>query len=189
MNTTPLIQAIATGNTTIVSALLSGNSENIDINKTEQDQASPLYCSLGYLGQPVNMAIVKLLLDNGARVNQPLYDGNTPMHMAHYNGNIEAIKLLLQHEGNINAQNAEGKTPLHYLLEGKDINLETKLEIIQTFNQLYDVTLRDQDGKIVTDYASSENCPESLSLLINELLDTSPVSTSVNMDDINVAAC
>jgi ankyrin repeat protein len=184
MNITPLIQTIKIGNIAMISVLLSGN---IDINKpnTEQDQASPLYCSLGYLGQPVNMAIVKLLLDNGAKVDQPMYDGNTPMHMAHYKGNKEAIELLYQYQANINAQNAESKTPLHCLLEKKGINSETKLEITQAFHQIYDITIRDQNCKTVIDYAK-EHCPELLSLLGNELLTTSAISTSVNMDDISV---
>jgi tetratricopeptide (TPR) repeat protein len=183
INTTPLIQAVKTGNIAMVSALLSGN---IDINKpnNDQEQASPLYCSLGYLGQLVNMVIVKLLLDNYAKVNQPMYDGDTPMHMAYYKGNKEAIGLLLQYKANINAQTAEGKTPLHCLLESKNVSTETKLEIIQEFRQLYDITIKDKDDKTVTDY-TKEHCPELLALLAINVKVVDPIDLSTTNHEIN----
>jgi ankyrin repeat protein len=124
-------------------------------------------------------------LDNDAKVNKPMYDGDTPMHMAHYSGHKAVISLLCQCGAKINAQNEQGKTPLHCLLEEKGINSETKLEIIQAFRQLYDMTIKDKANKTVVDYAI-EHCPESLSLLGNELLTTSAINTSVNMDDTNV---
>ncbi|XP_047127347.1 uncharacterized protein LOC124808396 isoform X1 [Hydra vulgaris] len=155
---TPIDDAVFKGNINMVSALISGK---IDINKpnNNQQQASPLICSLGYYGQPINMEIVELLLANGADVNKPMFDGDIPMHFAHYKGSKEAINLLLKHRAKINAQNAEGKTPLHCLLETNSLSSMTKLEIIEEFGQLYDITIKDKDGKTVIEYAN-EYCPE-----------------------------
>ena len=71
---------------------------------------------------------MKLLLEKGANVDQPMYDGDTPMHMAHYKGSREAIRLLLDYKANINAQNNEGKTPLNCLLASQGVTIESKLE-------------------------------------------------------------
>ncbi|XP_012564572.2 uncharacterized protein LOC105848879 [Hydra vulgaris] len=163
LNTTPLIQAVKIGNVDIVSALLSGN---IDINKPNNDQASPLCCSLGYFGQAINMQIVELLLKKGVDSNKPMVDGDTPMHMAHYMGHKEAIGLLLLYGANINSQNAIGKTPLHCLLEKEEVSSSTKLDIIQAYCHLYDMTVREQDGKTVTDCVK-EHCAQALSLIAN----------------------
>ncbi|XP_047127451.1 uncharacterized protein LOC105846073 [Hydra vulgaris] len=155
---TPIVDAVFKGNIYMVSALISGK---VDINKpnNNQQQASPLICSLGYFGQPINMEIVELLLTNGADVNKPMFDGDTPMHLAHCDGNKDVINLLLKYGAKINAQNAEGKTPLHCLLETNSLSTVTKLEVIEEFGQLYDITIRNKDGKTVIEYAN-EYCPE-----------------------------
>jgi len=130
------------------------------------------------------MKIVELLLKNGADVNKPMYDGDTPMYMAHYRGHKEAMKLLLHHGGKINAQNAEGKIPLHYLLESKDVSTATKLEIRKEFRQLYDIAIKGQYGKNITDCAK-EHCPELLPLLANNVDVVDPIDLSVTNHEIN----
>ncbi|WP_375319152.1 ankyrin repeat domain-containing protein [Candidatus Tisiphia endosymbiont of Oplodontha viridula] len=101
--------------------------------------------------------------------NKPTDVGDTLMHIAHYKGNKEDIRLLYQYGAKINVQNIQGKTPLHCLLESKEVSTAIKLEMIQEFHQLYNVTIQDQDGKTVGDYAM-EYCQESLPLLgISEL--------------------
>ncbi|WP_341789379.1 tetratricopeptide repeat protein [Rickettsia endosymbiont of Polydrusus tereticollis] len=141
-NTTPLIQAVVKGDVDIVSMLIQAGA---DINKpnNDQEQITPLYYSLGFNRQPINMKIVELLLKNGADVNKPMYDRDTPMHMAHYSGHKEAMKLLHQYKANINVQNNQGKTPLHCLLESQNVTAATKLELIQEFRQLYDISTSD----------------------------------------------
>ncbi|XP_065650033.1 uncharacterized protein LOC100206955 [Hydra vulgaris] len=177
---TPIVTAVFEGNTNMVSALILGK---VDINKpnNNQNQASPLICSLGLYGQPINMEIVKLLLTNGADVNKPMFDGDTPMHLAHCEGSKEAINLLLKHGAKINAQNAEGKTPLHCLLETKWLSTVTKLEIIAEFGKLYDTTIRNNDGKTVIEYAN-EYCPELTAdnSRLLQLLKTAKVVDHVN---------
>ncbi|WP_375334053.1 ankyrin repeat domain-containing protein [Candidatus Tisiphia endosymbiont of Xenochironomus xenolabis] len=185
ITTTPLIQAVIKGDVAMVRLI----SEKADINKADNDenQASPLYYSLGYEDQPVNMKIVELLLANGADVNKPMYDGNTPMHMTHYKGNKEAIKLLLQYGAEINAKNDEDKTPLHCLLKQPDVGSETKLDIIKEFHGMYDVTAQDKDGKTVIDYAK-EHCPELLSLFSDNVVESSnsSITNTITSDNIDI---
>jgi ankyrin repeat protein len=132
------------------------------------------------------MDIVKLLLTRGADVHQPMYDGDTPMHMAHYKGNKEAINLLLQYGAEINARNDEGKTPLHCLLK-KDFSVETKLDIIKEFHGMYDVTAQDKDGKTVIDYAK-EHCPELLPLFSDNVVESSnsSITNTITSDNIDI---
>ncbi|MDD9335499.1 MAG: hypothetical protein PV347_05715 [Rickettsiaceae bacterium] len=96
--------------------------------------------------------------------NKPTDFGDTLMHIAHSQGNKEDIILLHKYGAKINVQNVQGKTPVHCLLESKEVSTATKLAMIQEFHQLYNVTLQDQDGKTVRDYAM-EYCQESLPLL------------------------
>ncbi|XP_012563974.2 serine/threonine-protein phosphatase 6 regulatory ankyrin repeat subunit A [Hydra vulgaris] len=168
---TPLIQTVVNGDINTLSILISSGA---DINKpnNDEDQASPLYCSLGYYGQPIDIKIVEFLLRNGSDANKPMFDEDTPMHMAHYYGHKEAIKLLLQYKGNINAQNTEGKTPLHYLLETKNVNSVIKLEIIKEFLKNYNLTANDQNRKTVIDYAN-EHLSEALLLFTIKDVDCS----------------
>jgi len=46
-------------------------------------------CNHGYL------AVAKLLLDNGAMMNVPGLDNDTPLHDAISNGRVDCVKLLV----------------------------------------------------------------------------------------------
>ncbi len=43
--------------------------------------------------------------------------GDTPLHIAAINGNLEAIALLLQEGAELNAKGEDGMTPLHYAVQ------------------------------------------------------------------------
>jgi|GEM_PF-6067012 len=164
INTTPLIQAIIRDNEDMVSVLVEAKA---DVAAPNDASASPLYCSLGYYDQDINMKIVEILLANGAKPNQLMNDGDTPMHMAHYKGiKGEVLQLLIKCGADINIVNNAGKTPLHCLLEQDIIEVGTKLEIISECLKLYNLTIKDLDDRTVIDYA--KEYPEVLSLLSNE---------------------
>ncbi|RDD34218.1 ankyrin repeat protein [Wolbachia endosymbiont of Cylisticus convexus] len=53
---------------------------------------------------------------NKDKVVKPTIDeqGNTPLHTAAWEGNLEVVKLLLKHGADVHAENFERKTPLHF---------------------------------------------------------------------------
>lgn len=52
------------------------------------------------------------LLDAGAEVDQPDFDGATAVHFAAASGHLESLKLLVQRgRGNVNARSSSGETP------------------------------------------------------------------------------
>ena len=66
-----------------------------------------------------NLAIVELLLDRGADVNDPggpHCRGMTPLHDAVQNDHIDVVKLLVSRGASVNRRNKDGQTPLDIVL-------------------------------------------------------------------------
>jgi ankyrin repeat protein len=61
---------------------------------------------------PVNLVIIKMLLDRGANVNERDLNRRTPLLTAARSGNPESIHLLLDKGADINAHDRYGATPL-----------------------------------------------------------------------------
>lgn len=61
-----------------------------------------------------NTEDITLAIKQGANVNEPYpSNGNTPLHIAAWNGYADIVKLLLaQPDINKNSKNSAGKTPL-----------------------------------------------------------------------------
>lgn len=59
---------------------------------------------------PVDMDIVRALLDAGAPVNVPHLGGGTPLHTAAFTGNAEVARLLLERGGDASLRTDDGKT-------------------------------------------------------------------------------
>ncbi len=157
MDKTLLIHAISQNSEELVKILIDAGA---DVNKPDNHLSSPLYYSLGYSNQPINLSIVKLLLENNSDAKQAMDNGDTPMHMSHYKADLDSIKLLLQYGADINVSNAEGKTPLHCLLEKRNIDNDKKLEIINKFQNYYNVLLEDNNDRTADDYVQ-EYCIEA----------------------------
>lgn len=62
--------------------------------------------------------IVKLLLSNGANVNDYDMYRKTALHMAVENADKKMIRLLLEHKADVNVKNCNGHTPLHLAVRG-----------------------------------------------------------------------
>jgi len=103
--TTPLVEAIKSGNLKIIKYLIShGASVNLKINGK-----SPLHFAVGN-NKP---NIVKLLLASGAEVNAKDNTGWTPLMIASNLCELKIVKLLLKHKANPNIPNKYGIYPLH----------------------------------------------------------------------------
>jgi ankyrin repeat protein len=76
----------------------------------------------------LNFDIIKLFLDAGADINAHGNNdaGDTPLHIAVYNGNLpgayEMITYLIDHGADVRAVNHRGETPLHYAVANLSFN-------------------------------------------------------------------
>lgn len=93
-----------------------------------------------------NAEIIKLLLDNGANVNDVTRKNRTPLHRACIQIRPEVIKVLLDHGANFNAVDNLGRTPLLYLLfngmirklgEGEDFLRSLKLLLLHDASNVF----------------------------------------------------
>jgi tetratricopeptide (TPR) repeat protein len=164
LGTSPLVEAIINGQIEAVNYLISKGS---DTKLLYKGQIPILFFALGYFGKPLNIPILKILLKDGADANQPLDDGDTPIHMAHYQGSEEAIQLLLDYCADINKKNKEGKTPLHCLLSAEYIDTQSKVDLIKRFIDLYDFDAKDNADKSIESYAT-KYCPQIILLIYNK---------------------
>ena len=157
-------------------------SKGAGINKpnSDQDQVISLYGALRFDKHPINVKIAELLLASGADANKPMFDGHSPMLMAHYGGHKEAISLLHQYGADINSQNNQGKTPLHCLLEFNYVSSGNKLMVINEFLTIYDMKIKDQGGKTAIDYAI-KYYPKLLPILATNV---EPIN-SINLCTVN----
>lgn len=61
-----------------------------------------------------NEDLVKLLIINGADVNQPNLDGQTPLYAPIPRGNPKMVKLLIKNGADVDHMDVQGHSPLHF---------------------------------------------------------------------------
>ncbi|MBX7150367.1 ankyrin repeat domain-containing protein [bacterium] len=66
-----------------------------------------------------HLAIVAMLIENGADVNARQHGGYTPLHSAAANGQSDMIELLIQNGADIHARTDDGKSAVMLSLEKK----------------------------------------------------------------------
>ena len=67
---------------------------------------------LGFIASRGHYSVAKLLINNGVDVNEIDQDKSTPLHHAAQQGHLPVAKLLIDKGANINALNRKGETPL-----------------------------------------------------------------------------
>ena len=83
-------------------------ADHRDPDSTDEQGRPALIWAVNY----DNVAMAKLLLDNGAHVDQRDSFGNAALHWAALRGNLEMVKLLIADHATIDLQNNQGITPL-----------------------------------------------------------------------------
>jgi uncharacterized protein len=111
-----------------------------------------------------NVEIIDLLLKAKSSIEYKNKIGWTALHEAFSVGKISAIKFLIDKGAKLGTLSTKGETPLHLLLLNKEVAIDTKKIIIDYCKSKCDLTIKDNDGKTVLDYAK-EHCPEVLKLL------------------------
>ena len=74
-----------------------------------------------------NVGIAELLTRFGIDVNYANKTGNSALHIACKNSNLEAVEFLLEKRANVNARNCKGKTPLHIAVDARNEQIVKKL--------------------------------------------------------------
>jgi ankyrin repeat protein len=77
----------------------------------------PLHCALRPLASDESYSsgffdTTQLLLDHGAVVEAEDDEHWTPLHLASFEGKVEAVRLLLNHGANVDMHNKEGEIAL-----------------------------------------------------------------------------
>jgi ankyrin repeat protein len=89
--------------------------------------ATPLYVA----ALEGHVAVVTLLLDNGAAIEAKAEDGGTPLAIAAQQGNLEVVRLLLEKGAVVDAKDNNGVTPLARAAQSWDGFPDRHLEIVK----------------------------------------------------------
>lgn len=87
---------------------------------TPIDQKSGIYneTPLMIAADRGRLALVTLLLDKGAVIDESSPFAGTALHSAAFHGRLAVCRTLLERGANVNARNEEGWTPLHQVVNG-----------------------------------------------------------------------
>lgn len=115
---------IFTTDISFINCAISGSPEEVqqfiddgaDVNMRDEQGWTPLMYASKYNHDE---KVIKILIDNGARVNikgtKGVTVGDTALHLASAFNRVNICKVLLEYGADINAQTNQGKTPLHVL--------------------------------------------------------------------------
>lgn len=131
-----------------------------DINKCF-DNLSPLHAATNKR----NEGIVKLLLENGAKVDTENTDGDIPLHGAVTNGDYGITKMLINYSSDVNklCRLVDDNRPIHMAIKAKSYKI-TKLLI----KKGADVNIENEQGKTPVYIATEMSYIEILGLLIEK---------------------
>jgi ankyrin repeat protein len=75
--------------------------------------------------------LIKYFIEKGANINKQNKDGQTPLHLALKNKNMEIIGILLDNKAKLNIPNNEGEIPFDYFTSDmkKQFGLEKTMVI------------------------------------------------------------
>jgi ankyrin repeat protein len=102
-------------------------------------------------GSPQGIAILKLLLADGAKVDARNHNGVTPLFCAAGSNNSEGAKILIAHGAKVNMRANNGKTALHCAA----VNGYWEMTAVLIANGAA-INAKDTDGKTPLDFALEE---------------------------------
>ena len=128
---TPLHTASQHGQAKIVKILIQSLQKQIETSDatifevTDENGNTSLHLA----PEGENIAVVQLLVDNGASITATNSKGETPVHTAAQHKSVDIIKLFLDSGGNkmIELRDYHGSTPLHHAAENNQSEIITFL--------------------------------------------------------------
>lgn len=121
-----------------------------DANKENYNGYTPLTAHLS--SNLFNKEFLDRLVQNNVEINGPDFDGDTPLHFAVMNNNIEAVEYLLENGANTNVKNKDGITPLHIAVKEKNYDITGRL-----LSAGADRNTKDIDGISALDIVKASN--------------------------------
>ncbi|XP_043479806.1 putative ankyrin repeat protein RF_0381 [Leptopilina heterotoma] len=115
---TPLHLAISNNHPSVFDILVKKSN----LNATNIYGETPLHLAT----EGNHIQLVKILLENGANVNEQTRRGSTPLHLALIKKHIELTEILLQNGADVNIQQIQDMTPFHLAISGNHIQLVEK---------------------------------------------------------------
>jgi len=94
-----------------------------------------------------DLAMMEVLLENGANPNQADVDGTTPLMEASSGGNINVVMLLLKHGAFVDVKDNEGEEAIFYAVR------ESKMDVVQALVKFgTDIAnCKNEDGESLVD--------------------------------------
>lgn len=129
----------------------------VDVNKRDESGNTPLI----YSCLKSSRNLVKLLLDAGADANLANQRGRMPLHFAAESGSAQIITLLIDAGADVNVTDNNGITPLMVLAQHSRTDAAMKL----LNNPEIDISIKDNDGRMAIDYATSNGLRELVAAL------------------------
>jgi ankyrin repeat protein len=142
---TPLMMAVLKRNSGWIERILKESPQQVPVKSTDRYQRTALHMAvLQYTSD-----IVGMLLKTGSKVDVVDYQGNTPLHLVAYLGDIIVQKkmtpLLIKVSGTLNYQNDLGDTVMHKAVRMRDINYVEYL--LKTYEKDLNMNIRNKAGQ------------------------------------------
>ncbi|MDD4891258.1 MAG: ankyrin repeat domain-containing protein, partial [Phycisphaerae bacterium] len=123
-----------------------------DVNARDLFERTPLYVAAAAGAEP---AVLKLLLDAGAKVDRRGDWDYSPLLLAANRGDKENVRLLLSYKADPNQQDKDGRTVLHHAALKGDLELA---KIVLAFGA--GTRMRDNSRMLARVYATNGGHPE-----------------------------
>ena len=131
--------------------------EHLECTALDEHLQNALFYAIKYKANET----LEALLRAGCNVNQKNINGDTPLHLAAYFGDVALSTSLINHQGDINAKNKKGITPLMYAANKGAIDL-VKLCVQQNAS----LDARDSQGNSILFYAIGSKKTKIIKYLI-----------------------
>ncbi len=151
-----VFEASAIGAAKEVQEMIAGDSSMVNAIAADGFQPLGLACFFGY------PAVVEILLQAGAAVNQPAYNIShvTPLHSAVAGRNEQIVRRLIDYGADVNVRQSGDFVPLHAAAQNGDVTILQML-----LDAKADVNARDSEGKTSLTFAIDEGHLEAVVLL------------------------